>query len=115
MRRFAAGRSMLSRIMFVKPERRKPFRRTARRMQPLENRLAPAAPPGPPPDPTPYGASGRGASSRPSISADGQLVAFTSAAENLVPNDPDNLPDAFVYNRSTGTVTLVSVGTNGTA
>jgi RHS repeat-associated protein len=66
-------------------------------------------------DPSLYGVSGLGASSHPSISADGQLVAFTSTADNLVPNDTDHLPDAFVHNRSTGTTTLVSVGTNGSA
>src|SRR5207248_260253 len=51
----------------------------------------------------------------PSISADGQLVAFVSNADNLVPNDTNGLPDAFVYNRTTGTVTLVSIGNGGTA
>ena len=43
------------------------------------------------------------------------MIAFVSNAENLVPNDADNAPDAFVYNRGTGTVTLVSVGLNGMA
>ena len=65
--------------------------------------------------PSLYGASGMLASSAPSISADGQLVAFASSADNLVPNDADNAPDAFVYNRGTGTVTLVSVGPDGMA
>jgi YD repeat-containing protein len=66
-------------------------------------------------DPSLYGVTANGASSSPSVSADGQLIAFTSKADNLVPNDMDNLPDAFVYNCSTGTVTLVSVGLNGMA
>ena len=65
--------------------------------------------------PSLYGASGTLASSSPSISADGQLVSFWSNAENLVPNDADNAPDAFVYSRSAGTVTLVSVGLDGMA
>ena len=66
-------------------------------------------------DPSLYSVGGTLASSSPSISTDGQLVAFTSNAENLVPNDTDDAPDAFVYNTSTGTVTLVSVGLNGMA
>ena len=66
-------------------------------------------------DPSLYGVSGLGDSSTPSISADGQLIAFASSADNLVPNDHDGLADAFVYNRTTGTVTLVSVGTDGNA
>src|SRR5262249_28732073 len=36
-------------------------------------------------------------------------------ADNLVPNDANQLPDAFVYNRATGSVTLVNVGPNGMA
>ena len=56
-----------------------------------------------------------GDSSQPSISADGQLVAFESTADNLVANDHNGTPDPFVYNRSTGAVTLVSVGANGMA
>ena len=55
------------------------------------------------------------ASSVPSISADGQLVAFASSADNLVPNDTDGTPDAFLFDRGTGVVTLISVGSNGQA
>ncbi len=36
--------------------------------------------------PSLYGVSGLGASSLPSISADGQLIAFASNADNLVPS-----------------------------
>ena len=61
------------------------------------------------------GLSGMLASSAPTISADGELVAFESLADNLVPNDTDGSMDAFVYNRSTGVVTLVSVGLDGMA
>ena len=50
----------------------------------------------------------------PGVPADGQLVAFVSDADDLVPNDTNGQPDAFVYNRSTGAVTLVSVGLDGT-
>ena len=49
------------------------------------------------------------ASSASSISADGQLIVFAGRADNLVPNDLDGSPDAFVYNRSTGVVTAGSV------
>jgi RHS repeat-associated protein len=66
-------------------------------------------------DPSVYGLSGMLASSAPSISADGQLVAFASNADNLVPNDLDGSPDAFVFDRSTGVVRVVSVGPDGQA
>ena len=66
-------------------------------------------------DPSLTGQSGMLASSAPSISADGQLVAFASSADNLVPNDSDNVADAFVYSRATGAVSLVSVGPDGQA
>ncbi len=41
------------------------------------------------------------------ISSDGQIVAFTSAASNLVAGDTNNLADIFVHNRTTGTTELV--------
>lgn len=47
------------------------------------------------------------------ISADGRWVAFASAATNLVPNDTNGLPDIFLYDRTTGALTRVSVATNG--
>jgi Tol biopolymer transport system component len=46
----------------------------------------------------------------PSISADGRLVAFASAATNLVPDDTNGHLDIFVCDRSTGAIELVSVG-----
>jgi Tol biopolymer transport system component len=49
----------------------------------------------------------------PSISADGNLVAFTSAATNLVPDDTNARLDIFVCDRSTGTIERVSVSSNG--
>lgn len=42
-----------------------------------------------------------------SISSDGQIVAFTSAASNLVAGDTNNLTDIFVHDRQTGTTELV--------
>ena len=47
-------------------------------------------------------------SSNPSISADGRYVAFESYADNLVPNDIDQVKDIFVYDRTTRTIELVS-------
>jgi Tol biopolymer transport system component len=54
-----------------------------------------------------------GTSSEPSISADGNLVAFTSFANNLVPGDTNFRPDVFVHDTSTGTTERVSVSSTG--
>ena len=59
------------------------------------------------------GAQGTGASSEPSISADGRFVAFSSLAPNLVPGDTNGQRDVFVHDRQTGTTTRVSVVTGG--
>ena len=48
----------------------------------------------------------------PSISADGQLIAFESYASNLVPGDTNNTYDVFVRDIQTGTTGRVSVGPN---
>lgn len=48
-----------------------------------------------------------------SISADGQLVVFESTAEDIVPNDSNNASDIFLFNRSTGETTLVSINSTG--
>jgi len=52
-------------------------------------------------------------SSDASVSSDGRYVAFTSSANNLVPNDTNNYPDVFVHDRSTNVTTRVSVATGG--
>jgi hypothetical protein len=52
-------------------------------------------------------------SERPSISADGQRVAFTSAANNLSPDDTDGYFDVFVKDLRTGALTLASVTEDG--
>ncbi len=57
------------------------------------------------------GLEGNGDSLSPSISADGQYVAFTSAADNLVSNDTNPLEDVFVHDRATGITELISVDT----
>ena len=55
-----------------------------------------------------------GASSAPALSSDGRFVAFTSAADNLVPGDTNDALDVFVYDRQQSTVTRVSVAGDGT-
>ena len=52
---------------------------------------------------------------RPTISADGRYVAFDSYATNLVSDDSTPSGDAFVYDRTTDTATLVSRTPDGQA
>jgi Tol biopolymer transport system component len=59
------------------------------------------------------GGEGNLASSSPSISSDGRLVAFWSDATNLVSGDTNNYADVFVHDRLTGTTTRVSVDSSG--
>jgi Tol biopolymer transport system component len=54
-----------------------------------------------------------GASTTGSISADGNLVAFTSSASNLVEGDANATTDVFVRNFATGQVTRVSANADG--
>lgn len=49
----------------------------------------------------------------PAISADGRYVAFESEASTLVPDDTNAVPDIFVKDVVTGTVTRVSVNSAG--
>lgn len=51
--------------------------------------------------------------SRPSISANGRFVAFSSMASNLVPNDTNGTWDIFVRDRVEGTTERVSVSSDG--
>lgn len=55
-----------------------------------------------------------GAAGAPSISDDGRLVAFGSAASNLVSGDTNEMPDSFVHDRDTGQTERVSVASDGT-
>lgn len=59
------------------------------------------------------GVNANGGSDAPSISADGRLVAFTSAASNLVEGDSNNQRDAFVFDRQTGATTRASLSSAG--
>lgn len=59
------------------------------------------------------GAQGNGASSAPSLSDDGRLVAFVSGASNLVAGDTNGRQDVFVRDRVSRAVTRVSVGAGG--
>ena len=62
---------------------------------------------------SPTGVGGNAESRRPSISADGRFVAFTSKADNLVAGDIDLVADVFVYDRDSGTVELITWGVGG--
>ena len=59
------------------------------------------------------GSEGNGESTRPSISADGRYVAFSSGASNLVLEDTNNEYDVFVYDRLADTIERVSLGADG--
>ena len=48
-----------------------------------------------------------------SASSDGQWIAFSSFANNLVANDNDNFADIFLFNRTTKTVESISIAANG--
>ena len=54
--------------------------------------------------------SGNWPSLNPTISADGQFVAFQSKATNVHGDDSQSQPDIYVYDRDTDTVALVSNG-----
>lgn len=47
------------------------------------------------------------------VSGNGDVVAFISHASNLVADDTNGYPDAFVYHTDTGIVERISVGTDG--
>ncbi|WP_204369244.1 TolB family protein [Methylocucumis oryzae] len=61
------------------------------------------------------GTQGNGSSGRPSISADGRYIGFSSEASNLATNDDNGDADVFVHDQVTGTTTLVSVTLDGTS
>lgn len=57
--------------------------------------------------------SAAGNSRAPTLSADGQFVAFQSSATNLVSNDSNLQPDIFLYDLSQERCSLVSVNSTG--
>lgn len=59
------------------------------------------------------GTQGNSASTSPSLSADGQYVAFVSGAANLVSGDTNGAADIFVRDRIGSQTTRVSVASNG--
>jgi Ca2+-binding RTX toxin-like protein len=59
------------------------------------------------------GVKADGANQDPVISGGGNLVAFTSYADNLDPADTDTLPDVYVKDLATGELTLVSTSDEG--
>jgi Tol biopolymer transport system component len=60
------------------------------------------------------GSLANSSSASPSISANGNVVAFASFASNLVPNDTNDQFDVFVRNRAAHTTVRASVATDGT-
>jgi Tol biopolymer transport system component len=80
----------------------------------------PPVPPGPAPTPrterasvSTAGAQGDEASENPTISGDGQFVAWASPSPNLVPDDTNDTWDVFVRDRETGETTRVSISSDG--
>lgn len=61
----------------------------------------------------PVEGEGNDSSWNPSISADGQSVAFDSWADNLVADDTNGVRDVFVYEMETGAITRASVDAEG--
>ncbi|TAN67451.1 MAG: hypothetical protein EPN17_11050 [Methylobacter sp.] len=59
------------------------------------------------------GGQGNGGSELPVLSADGQIVAFVSQADNLVAGDNNGKSDIFAHNRATGRTIRLSVGIDG--
>jgi len=59
------------------------------------------------------GEQGDSDSSQPSISANGNYIAYTSDADNLVPNDSNGYSDVFVYDQASNTTKIVSVSSTG--
>lgn len=60
------------------------------------------------------GAEANGFSRAPSITADGNMIAFHSAASNLVGGDTNGVNDIFVHTVSNGSTVRVSVASDGT-
>lgn len=59
------------------------------------------------------GKSANGRSESPDISADGRFIVYVSAASDIVPFDNNNRNDVFLYDRQSGTTTLLSASNQG--
>ena len=59
------------------------------------------------------GVQGDGDSILPAISGNGLVVGFKSLADNLVPNDANNVVDVFVHDRAASLTERISVNING--
>lgn len=57
---------------------------------------------------------GNAASGEPTISADGNFIAFSSTADNLVAEDWNSQQDVFLWSRATNNLIRVSVASDGT-
>jgi Tol biopolymer transport system component len=59
------------------------------------------------------GNEANGASTHPSLSADGRFIAFVSSASNLAANDTNGVPDVFVCDQQLNVLVRVSIGSSG--
>ncbi|MGD0812111.1 MAG: hypothetical protein ABSA83_00755 [Verrucomicrobiota bacterium] len=59
------------------------------------------------------GVAGNGPSDSPVFSPDGRFVAYRSSASNLAPGDSNGVPNIYIYDRNSGTTTLVTVSQYG--
>ena len=62
---------------------------------------------------TSNGVQSSGGSLEPAISGDGQFVAFSSNASDLVEGDTNEKRDVFIHDKNTGQTAIVSVDSNG--
>jgi hypothetical protein len=60
------------------------------------------------------GADTNGSSGRPAINMDGRYITFFSDASNLVAGDTNNAQDVYLWDRTSGDITRVSVASDGT-
>jgi Tol biopolymer transport system component len=60
------------------------------------------------------GTAGNGVCRGSTMTPDARFIAFTSAANNLVPADTNGIPDVFVRDMQSGMTTLASVGAQAT-
>ncbi len=60
-----------------------------------------------------WNGAANGASDSATISADGRFIAYRSFASDVVPNDTNGVPDVFLYDRSSGITSLLSLSAWG--